>query len=123
MTRYWLLALSLALTPVARATDRDVEALAGKIDKLIAAGWGKDVKPAARTVDAEFFRRVHLDLAGRIPAVIDSRDFLDDDRPDKRRLWVERILSADPDDRAFRDVYVNHFANVWRAWLLAQTDL
>jgi hypothetical protein len=123
MTRYWLLALSLALTPALHAADRDVEALARKIDKQLESAWSKDTKPAARSDDAEFFRRVHLDLAGRIPSVTEVRDFLDDDRPDKRRLWVERILLGDPDDLAYRDAYVGHLANVWRTWLLAQTDL
>jgi len=84
--------------------------------------WAKDVKPAPRANDAEFFRRVHLDLAGRIPSVTEARDFLDDDRPDKRRLWVDRILRADPDDPSYKEAYVNHFTNVWRAWLLAQTN-
>jgi hypothetical protein len=112
----------LSLVPDLRAADRDVEALAAKIDARIAAGWGKDVKPAAPADDAEFFRRVHLDLVGRIPSVTEIRDFLDDDRPDKRRLWVERILNADPDDRSYRNSYVNHFTNVWRSWLLAQTN-
>src|SRR5262245_35650748 len=114
--------LALALAPTLRAADRDVAALAAKIDERVAAAWGPDVKPAPVADDAEFFRRVHLDLAGRIPSVTEARDFLDDDRPDKRRLWVDRILGADPDDASYRDAYVNHFANVWRAWLLAQTD-
>src|SRR5258708_2534904 len=98
MKCFSLLALCLAFTPALRAADRDVAALAAKIDQHIAATWGKDIKPAAVADDAEFFRRLHLDLAGRIPSVTEVRDFLDDDRPDKRRLWVERILQADPDD-------------------------
>jgi hypothetical protein len=114
--------LTLALAPALQAADRDVEALAAKIDARIAAAWGADVKPAPLADDAEFFRRVHLDLAGRIPSVTEARDFLDDDRPGKRRLWVERILQADPDDSSYRSAYVDHFANVWRAWLLAQTN-
>src|SRR5215207_1201380 len=91
--------LSLALAPVARGADqdKDVRALAARIDQRIAAGWGADVKPAPIADDAEFFRRVHLDLAGRIPSVTQVRDFLEDDRPDKRRIWVDRILQADPD--------------------------
>ena len=113
------LAAFLALAPGLRAADKDVETLAAKIDERIAAAWGKDVKPAPVADDAEFFRRVHLDLAGRIPSVTEIRDFLEDDRPDKRRLWVDRILAADPDDSSYRDAYVSHFANVWRAWLLA----
>src|SRR5713226_10123061 len=113
--------LSPALTPALCAADRDVETLAAMIDKRVAAAWGKEVKPASIADDAEFFRRVHLDLAGRIPSVTKARDFLDDDRPDKRRLWVDRILKGDADDSSYKDAHVNHFTNVWRAWLLAQT--
>jgi hypothetical protein len=105
-----------------RAADKDVAALAATIDERIAAAWDKDVQPAPLADDAEFFRRIHLDLAGRIPSVTEVRDFLDDDRPDKRRLWVERILRTDPDDPSYRDAYVEHFTNVWRAWLLSHTD-
>ncbi|HKB41309.1 MAG TPA: DUF1553 domain-containing protein [Gemmataceae bacterium] len=113
--------LSLALTPALRAADKDVKALAAKIDERIAAVWGPKFKPAPLADDAEFFRRVHLDLAGRIPSVTEIRDFLDDEQPDKRRVWVDRILQADPDDASYKEAYINHFANVWRAWLLAQT--
>jgi len=116
--------LSLALAPAARGADvdADVRALAARIDQRLATAWGKDVKPAPIADDAEFFRRVHLDLAGRIPSVTEIRDFLEDDRPDKRRIWVERILKADADDDSYRDAYASHFANVWRAALLAQTN-
>jgi hypothetical protein len=116
--------LSLALAPVARGAeeDKDVRALADRIDQRIAAGWGPDVKPAPAAAAAEFFRRVHLDLAGRIPSVTEIRDFLEDDRPDKRRIWVDRILAGAADDSSYRDAHVNHFANVWRAALLAQTN-
>jgi len=113
--------LALGLVPALRGADKDVAAMAATIDARIAA-WSKDVKPAPQADDAEFFRRVHLDLAGRIPSVTEVRDFLDDDRPDKRRIWVDRILRANPDDPSYRDAYVNHFTNVWRAWLLSQTE-
>src|SRR5438876_8150021 len=112
--------LSLVLTPALRAADKDVKALAAKIDERIAAAWGKGVQAALLADDAEFFRRVHLDLAGRIPSITEVRDFLDDDQPDKRRVWVDRILQADPDDSSYREACVNHFTNVWRNWLLAQ---
>ena len=114
--------LSLALTPALSGADDEVSALAARIDQRIAAAWDKNVIPAPVADDAEFFRRVHLDLAGRIPSITEIRDFLDDDRPDKRRLWVDRILQADPDDLSYRDAYVNHFANVWRAWLLGHAN-
>ena len=98
--------LSLALAPAARGADKEAEALAARIDQRLAAGWGKDVAPAPPADAAEFFRRLSLDLAGRIPSVTEARDFLDDDRPDKRRLWVERILRADTDDPSYRDAHV-----------------
>jgi hypothetical protein len=113
--------MSLTWTP-AFGGDQEVLALAARIDQRITAAWDKEVQPAPLADDATFFRRVHLDLAGRIPSITEIRDFLDDDRPDKRRHWVDRILQADPDDPSYRDVYIHHFANVWRAWLLTQTN-
>lgn len=117
-----LAALFLVMTPALRGGDPDVRMLAAHIDQRIAAAWGKDVKPAPLADDAEFFRRIHLDLAGRIPSIVEIRDFLDDSRPEKRRICVEQILQSGPDDSSYRDAYSNHFANVWRAWLLAQTN-
>src|SRR5438874_9719329 len=115
--------LSLALTPALRAADKDIKALAAKIDERVAAVWGDKIRPAPLADDAEFFRRVHLDLAGRIPSITEIRDFLDDDRPNKRRLWVDRILQADADDLSYRDAYASHFANLWRAALLSQSNV
>ena len=58
--------------------------------------WIEGGYPQANPRDAEFFRRVHLDLAGRIPSITEVRDVLDDDRPDKRRLWVDRLRTGSP---------------------------
>lgn len=125
-TNLRLLVASLLLSAVAQtpafANDKDASALAARIDQRIAAAWDKVLKPAARTDDAEFFRRVHLDLVGHVPSIVEIRDFLDDPRPEKRRLWVERMLQAAPDDPSYRDAFSFHFANVWRSWLLAQTN-
>ncbi len=95
---------------------QDAQALAAKIDQLVAARWtAKGVKPAPLADDAEFLRRVHLDLAGRIPRIDEVRDFLDDDTPDKRQRLVERLLSTSVREG---DLFSPHFANVWRAILL-----
>ncbi len=87
--------------------------LARKVDALLAERW-KDTKvvPASRTDDATFIRRAFLDLAGRIPSILEIRDFLDDDRPDKRRIWVDDLLRGlRRDNRS--DTYSDHFAAVW----------
>ena len=79
--------LSLALAPAARGADQTDVRGAGGPDRPAASPppGARTSSPPRSADDAEFFRRVHLDLAGRIPSVTEVRDFLDDDRPDKRR--------------------------------------
>src|SRR5262245_29567924 len=80
-----------------RKQVQEAKKLAARIDHHIGAVWkGKKVKPAPQSKDAEFFRRVSLDLTGRIPSLTDVRDFLDDDDADKRTLWVEELLEKRP---------------------------
>ncbi len=58
--------------------------------KAAAAG----VPPAELTTDAEFLRRVTLDLTGRIPTPQEITAFLSDASPDKRAQAVERLLAT-----------------------------
>jgi len=104
--------------PVAgRAAARldDVAELAIRIDRHIAAGL-KDRKVVAAPLasDTEFVRRVYLDIAGRIPRVSEVREFLDDRRPDKRRLLVDKLLDGAN--------YASHMTNIWRALLLPNNN-
>jgi hypothetical protein len=102
----------LALAPLAPAADNPA-ALSGKIEELVAAKWAAaKVEPAPLADDAEFLRRVYLDLTGKIPPVADARAFLDDPAPDKRRRLVERLLDS--------PAYVTHFTNVFRSLLLPE---
>ncbi len=95
------------------ALGRDAQALAAKIDEHIAAGWSAaQAEPAPLADDAEFLRRVYLDLAGRIPSVAEARDFLKDQTPGKRQRLVERLVIGPR--------YVTHFTNVWRALMLPE---
>lgn len=104
----------LAGGTLAAAPDKDAIALAAAIDRQVSAGWdANQIQPAPPASDAEFVRRVYLDLAGRIPAVAEVRAFLDDKRPDKRQRLIEQLLEGPR--------YVTHFTNVWRALLLPET--
>ena len=97
---------------------RDARTLAARIDELVSARLAKEgVSAAPAADDAEFFRRLSLDLNGRIPTLAQLNDFLDDDRPNKRRLWVDELLQG-PDNVA---LYVGHFTRFWRRQLLAHT--
>lgn len=66
-----------------------------RIDKLIAAGL-PDYEQVAEPVsgDAEFLRRVSLDLTGRIPPATETRAFLADVSPDKRAKFADKLLAS-----------------------------
>ena len=114
----WLSVVAiLATAPVAWGqsqawrSKQEVAALTKKIDEHIAAAQkAAGVVPVPPASHAAFFRRIHLDLAGMIPTLIDMSDYLANDDPDKLWEWSERFL----DQKA----YSKHFAAVWRANIL-----
>jgi hypothetical protein len=53
------------------------------------------VRPAPRSSDTEFLRRVTIDLAGRIPRPDEVSEFLADNRADKRDLVIDRLLASE----------------------------
>jgi hypothetical protein len=95
------------------ASSKDAQALAAQIDQHIARHWAElKAEPAPLADDAEFLRRVYLDVAGRIPSVAEARAFLEDRRPDKRAQLIEQLLAGSR--------YVTHRTNLWRALLLPE---
>ncbi len=106
-----------AASPASSPADdtRDALRLAQKIDALIAQRWKSEkVTPAEPVDDAAFIRRASLDIAGKIPAVADLHEFLEDKSPDKRQRLVERLLDS--------PAYIMNFSNVWRAVMLPEAD-
>ena len=69
------------------------DSLAVRIDRLLEGSQTGQASPIAG--DAEFFRRLSLDLRGSTPTVAEARAFLDDPAPNKRETLVDRWL-ADP---------------------------
>ena len=65
------------------------------------------VPPAAETSDAEFLRRVYLDLIGRIPTSDQAAGFLNDPNPDKRNALIDSLLAT----TAYVDNWTYHFAD------------
>jgi hypothetical protein len=111
------------LRPEPRFTDADVMALAAKIDAHLAKRWGEvGAQPAAMADDAEFVRRVYLDLVGRIPHVAEARAFLADSTSASRqgnahakRLALVQQLLGSPG-------YVSHWTHVWRSAYLPEVE-
>jgi hypothetical protein len=76
------------------------------IDSEVEAGWQKQqITPAKPSSDAEFLRRIYLDLAGSIPTWEETVAFLDSKESGKREQLIDRLL-ADPR-------FAQHQADVW----------
>jgi len=64
-----------------------------RIDELVVQKIRKlGVVPSEICTDAEYLRRVSLDLAGTLPTADEAEAFLADSRPDKRALKVDELL-------------------------------
>lgn len=75
-----------------------------RVDQLVEAKLGEaNIAPPAG--DAEFLRRVYLDLAGRIPTSTEAKRFLDSQSPDKRRELIEQLLESPDYPRRMQELF------------------
>jgi len=54
----------------------------------------KNVKPAGQVTDANLLRRTMLDLVGRIPTVVEAREYIESEDASKRIEMVDRLLNS-----------------------------
>jgi hypothetical protein len=100
----WLVFLSLIFLMVRSPHGHTAESLHGHIDALIAAKAGD--RPASATADdAEFLRRIYLDLAGRIPSAREARAFLADRTPDRRSRLIDALLKGAEYPRRMQELF------------------
>jgi mono/diheme cytochrome c family protein len=77
------------------------------VDRLLAPYFAAHGFRAPRVVgDRVYARRVWLDIIGLLPPPTELDAFLDDDRPDKRRLLVRRLLADNGN-------YATHWLSFW----------
>jgi hypothetical protein len=99
----WLI---IPTKPQAAPAERNVATVAAELDRLIDARLAEAKVPASPVADdAEFCRRVSLDIRGRIPTPERVVAFLADTDPYKRAKLIDEFL-ADPE-------YGEHFATIW----------
>lgn len=85
-----------------------------KIDGILAKEWAKNnLKPNPPATDEVLVRRLYLDIAGRIPTLEETQEFLRSGDPAKRVKLIDRLLGSDG--------YTSHMFNFW-ADLLRLTD-
>ncbi|HLQ43439.1 MAG TPA: DUF1549 domain-containing protein, partial [Planctomycetaceae bacterium] len=91
------------------ATPADAaEPLHQRIDQLISAAPFGPLAPVCS--DAEFIRRVSLDLNGMQPTGVETKAFLDDPAPEKRPKLIDKLLASPR--------FARHMANTFDVMLM-----
>jgi hypothetical protein len=104
------LASSYSAAHKSAARRRVASASANFIDDYIFGKMTADgVSPAPGASDAEFLRRVSIDLTGRIPTVEQAERFLSDDNPNKRSQLINALLGSE----AFIDNFTLSYLNLF----------
>jgi hypothetical protein len=108
-----LTAAALALLFSGIAFGQAPAPLHARIDEQIAQGHAGPLSPLAS--DADFVRRIYLDLTGMIPSAAEVRAFLADASPDKRVKLIDQLLAS--------PCYPRHMATVFDVmWMERRRD-
>lgn len=84
--------------------------VAAAIDQHLNKGLATaKLKAVPRSDDAEFLRRVYLDLTGRVPTAEQAVAFLDGKAPDKRARLIDALLATPQ--------FGEHLGRTWRDWI------
>ncbi len=101
--------------PYARLESYPKLAANNFIDERLAAKWRElGLLPSPLCGDEDFFRRIHLDTIGTLPAAADVKAFLADSSPDKRTKAIDRVLA--------RPEFVDFWALKWGDLLRINRD-
>src|SRR6266545_346860 len=96
----------------ARAGESDPAELAALIDRHVETRLkAEQVRPADPADDAEFLRRVYLDLHGVIPTAEQAQRFLSDTDPKRREKLIDALLASPR--------YGEYLADVWQGYLVS----
>ncbi|HSG72433.1 MAG TPA: DUF1549 domain-containing protein, partial [Planctomycetaceae bacterium] len=80
------------------------EPLHARIDQLILAA-DEGTTPAESSRDSEFFRRLMLDLSGRIPTREETVAFLADESAGKRAQAIDQMLASEDYPRRMQELF------------------
>ena len=99
----------LAITQPARAAE-EVPRQVALINDFIQQGWADyEIRPAKEADDANWCRRVFLDVIGRIPNAKELAEFMSERGNDKRAKLVDKLLHDDQ----YTEEYAGHWATIW----------
>ena len=82
------------------------------VDRYIFSKMERDGVPHAGLAgDAEFFRRVYIDLTGRIPTGDDAKAFVASDAPAKRDKLIDKLVGGEE----WSERWTHYLLDLWRA--------
>ena len=88
--------LTLNCTKISPTPPPQVSSSTKHLDRHINAVLKREgIQPSEMSKDAEFLRRVHLDMTGKIPTPEEVLDFLKDGSPSKRQKKIEHLLQSE----------------------------
>jgi hypothetical protein len=114
MARLTRALLAVAITALCSrpALAADAADLASLIDRHLESRLsGEGVRAAEAADDAEFLRRIYLDLHGRVPTHEQARRFLADPDPARRARLIDALLVSPR--------YGDYLADIWQAQLIS----
>lgn len=94
-----------ARQPVRNASPESMKVTSFIDEEIFRKLAAEGLQSAALATDEEFFRRINLDLTGRIPTPSDIRAFVADSDPKKRDALIDRLL------------FSPEFVDKWTVWL------
>ena len=90
------------------------------INRLIRQKWQEDpenpIRPSEPATDAEFVRRLYLDVLGRIPSADEARRYILSKDSDKKARLIRRLLYEEP----YAGEYASYWATVWSDLLVGR---
>ena len=91
------------------------ETVIARINEELQTRWDAlHLQPSARADDSEWFRRVYLDIMGRVPTVNEVQAFLADKRKQKRETLVDELLNDSG--------YARNFTTKWTNLLIGRSS-
>ncbi len=103
-TAVFLMSCSFVSLPLAGRTAAAEKPLHVAIDELVNRAAG-DVVLADPSTDAEFMRRIYLDLAGHIPTPAESQQFLSSESAQRRSELIDRLLTGPDYPRRMQELF------------------
>ncbi len=105
--------LTLNCAKLSPTPPRYVPASTKHLDRHINAVLKKErIQPSRRSADAEFLRRIYLDMTGTIPTPEKVLDFLKDGASSKRQREIDQLFQS--------EAFVDYWTRLWVDWLIGK---